>query len=304
MKVLIVTSGNKKTISPFVKEQAQSLGLVGIEIDYFLIRGKGTFGYLKNYFSLVEKLTKIEYDLVHAHYGLSGLLATLQRITPVIVTFHGSDVNFKKNYFYSLVASKLSSANVFVHRKLANDLKYFSSKNSIIPCGVDTKTFHPILKAKARKKLNWKPNINYVLFSSSFENKIKNVSLAKSALKKIQNTVLIELKNFKKNEINLMLNACDMLLVTSLSETGPIIVKEALSCNCPVVSTNVGDVKEIIKNVDNCYLTDYNSDNLSEIIQKVIKLNIRSNGRNFVKKYGLNTIAKKIFKIYREVKIK
>ena len=101
-----------------------------------------------------------------------------------------------------------------------------------------------------------------------------------------------------------MLNACDMLLVTSLSETGPIIVKEALSCNCPVVSTDVGDVKEIIKNIDNCYLTDYNSDNLSEIIQKVIKLNIRSNGRNFVKKYDLNTIAKKIFKIYGEVKIK
>ena len=57
-----------------------------------------------------------------------------------------------KNYFYSLVASKLSTANVFVHRKLANDLKYFSSKNNIIPCGVDTKTFHPILKSQSKEK--------------------------------------------------------------------------------------------------------------------------------------------------------
>ncbi len=158
------------------------------------------------------------------------------------------------------------------------------------------------MKSKARKKLNWKKNINYVLFSSSFDNKIKNVSLAKSAIKKLKQTVLIELRNFQNTEINMMLNASDMLLVTSLSETGPIIVKEALACNCPVVSTDVGDVKEIIKNIENCYLTNYNSDQLSKIIKKVIELNIRSNGRDFMQKYDLNMIAKQVIKIYYQVK--
>ena len=47
MKVLICASGNADTLSPFVKEQAESLKELDVEIDYFLIRGKGIWGYLK-----------------------------------------------------------------------------------------------------------------------------------------------------------------------------------------------------------------------------------------------------------------
>ena len=98
-----------------------------------------------------------------------------------------------------------------------------------------------------------------------------------------------------------MLNASDMVLVTSFSETGPIIVKEALACNCPIVSTDVGDVKKIIKNINNCYLTDYDPINISEIIKKVIKLDIRSNGEKTAKKFDLNKIGKRVFKVYQRV---
>ena len=184
MKVLIVASGNSPNISPFVKEQADSLRNLGCHIDYFLIKGKGIWGYLKNYFLLIRILKKDRcYDIIHAHYGLSGLLATLQPFIPVVITFHGSDVNLSKsNYLLSRLASRLSTTNIFVHENLPRRLKYFSFQPNIIPCGVNLDLFRPIPKLDARKKLGLDNNYKYILFSSSFDNKIKNAPLAKSAI--------------------------------------------------------------------------------------------------------------------------
>ena len=58
MRVLIVASGNSNDISPFVKEQGNSLKDIGLDIDYFLIKGKGVYGYVKNYFTLIKILKK------------------------------------------------------------------------------------------------------------------------------------------------------------------------------------------------------------------------------------------------------
>jgi len=299
MRILIVTSGNSEQISPFVKEQAHSLIKEGVLIDLYLIKGKGLIGYLKNYFSLLNKLKNKKYDLLHAHYGLSGLLAAMQFSVPVIITFHGSDVNMKKNYLFSRIASNLSATNIFVHNNLSNRLKIYSKPLNIIPCGVDDNTFFPISKSDARKKLGWKKDNNYILFSSSFDNKIKNVSLAESAVSTINNSQLIELKGFKKEQINLLLNASDLLLVTSFSETGPIIVKEALACNCPIVSTDVGDVKKLIKNINNCHLTTYNANNIKEKINLVLKDNNRTNGRIAIQKFRLEKVAYEVLAVYQ-----
>ena len=299
MRILIVASGNSEQISPFVKEQAHSLIKEGVLIDLYLIKGKGLIGYLKNYFSLLNKLKNKKYDLLHAHYGLSGLLAAMQFSVPVIITFHGSDVNMKKNYLFSRIASNLSATNIFVHNNLSNRLKIYSKPLNIIPCGVDDNTFFPISKSDARKKLGWKKDNNYILFSSSFDNKIKNVSLAESAVSTINNSQLIELKGFKKEQINLLLNASDLLLVTSFSETGPIIVKEALACNCPIVSTDVGDVKKLIKNINNCHLTTYNANNIKEKINLVLKDNNRTNGRIAIQKFRLEKIAYEVLSVYQ-----
>src|ERR1035437_3240977 len=118
MKVLIVCSGNAGYISPFVKEQANNLRKSGIEIDYFLIKGKGWIGYLFNYHAMIEKIKSYQPSIIHAHYGLSGMLAVMQRKIPVIVTFHGSDINskgFEKGF--SILAIKLSKHNIFVSKK-------------------------------------------------------------------------------------------------------------------------------------------------------------------------------------------
>ena len=299
MRILIIASGNSSQVSPFVKEQAESIIKQGISVDFFLIRGKGIFGYLKNYFFLLKKIKSEKYDLLHAHYGLSGLLATLQFFVPVIITFHGSDVNMKKNYFFSRIASRLSTNNIFVHQNLPERLKIFREPLNIIPCGFDNNLFFPIPKNKARNMLEWKKNTHFIVFSSAFDNKIKNVQLAKSAISGINNCKLVELKGYSKENINLILNASDLLLVTSLSETGPIIVKEALACNCPIISTDVGDVKNLIQDVQNCYISSYNPEDIKTKINQVFIKNKRTNGERTIKNFKLENIAYKVIDVYK-----
>ena len=132
-----------------------------------------------------------------------------------------------------------------------------------------------------------------------FDNKIKNVQLAWSATSDMNNCKLVELKGYGKEEINLILNASDLLLVTSLSETGPIIVKEALACNCPIISTNVGDVQKLIRNVQNCYLSSYNPEDIKKKINLVFRNNKRTNGHRVIKNFNLENIAYKIIHVYK-----
>ena len=302
MKVLIVASGNSAVISPFVKEQGDSLKEIGLDIDYFLIKGKGITGYLKNYFNLNRLIKTNNYDIIHAHYGLSGLLATFQPHVPVVITFHGSDVNLNRTNFYlSFLASRLSDANIFVHESLSKKLSLFSDKAEIIPCGVNLNLFKPIDKLASRDKLGLDLNYNYVLFSSSFNNKIKNAALAKLALSNFENIILLEMKGYSREEVHLLMNAVDILIVTSHSETGPLVVKEALACNCPIISTDVGDVKELANGTKNCYIVEYDAKQIEQRIRDILSSNKKSDGRAAVKHLSLEKIATDVCSVYKRV---
>jgi teichuronic acid biosynthesis glycosyltransferase TuaC len=301
MRILIVASGNTKAASPFIIEQVESLKKMDIHIEYFLIKGKGWTGYLKSLSKLKKKIKNKKFNLIHAHYGLSGLLATLQRKIPVIITFHGSDININKNYKWSFIASRLSSKNIFVHKDQPKKLKVMLNEKDIIPCGINLKIFQPKDKVALRKKLNWDQKKVYILFSSSFDKPVKNVNLAYKSTQNVKNSELIELKNYTKIELSNLMNAADLLLVTSFSETGPLIVKEAIACNCPVVSTDVGDVKEIIVKRKNSFVTSYNPKEIEAVIKKVIKLKKPvPKDELTLQEYDLNYAAQRIKVVYQE----
>ena len=302
MKVLIVASGNSAAISPFVKEQGESLKEIGLDIDYFLIKGKGITGYLKNYFNLIRLVKTNTYDIIHAHYGLSGLLATFQSHVPVVITFHGSDVNLNQTNFYlSFLASRLSHENIFVHERLSKKLSLFSDQTEIIPCGVNLNLFKPFDKLASKDKLGLDHKYSYVLFSSSFNNKIKNAALAKLALSNLENIILIEMKGYSREEVHLLMNAVDILIVTSFSETGPLVVKEALACNCPIISTDVGDVKQLTEGTENCYIVDYDAVQIKQRIQDILSSNKKPDGRDAVKHLGLKEVATDVYEVYKRV---
>ena len=78
IKVLFVCSGNSDSfeIAPFIYLQGESLKSNNIEVDYFRILGKGIKCYLNNIKPLKLLLINSKYDLIHAHYSLSGGLSS------------------------------------------------------------------------------------------------------------------------------------------------------------------------------------------------------------------------------------
>ena len=108
MKVLFVSSGNstKIGIAPFIQEQGESLIKMGIEIDFFTISGKGIKGYLKNVLPLRKKIRNAQFEIIHAHYVLSGWVALLTFTRkPLIISYMGCDTygdfNEKGNRIFS-----------------------------------------------------------------------------------------------------------------------------------------------------------------------------------------------------------
>lgn len=300
MKVLVVCSYNSGKMATFISEQVASLKNLGVEIDYYKIVGKGVRGYLGNLTHLKIKIRENNYDFIHAHYGLSGLLANLQWELPVITTYHGTDVNVKINQLLSLICSRLSKFNILTHPVQKSQLML--RKNYLIqPCGIDLDLFKPLTKSKCKKKLGFNENESLILFSSSFHRKEKNAKLAFKALSFLKDVKLIELKGYSRKEVVELINAVDAVLITSHYETGPLIVKEALACNTPVISTDVGDVKNLIEKLDYSFITKFNARDIAKKIEITINNKEKVKYRHSVLEYDNKNVANNIYQLYIKI---
>ena len=302
MNVLVVCSYNNHQISPFIAEPVELMIRSGISIRYFLIQGKGIRGYIKNLVLLKKEIMEYNPDIVHAHYGFSGLLANLQRKVPVITTFHGSDINLITNRPFSVLTSLLSKSSIFISQKLSRKL-IIKGRSAIIPSGVDLDLFFPVDKVESRKQLGLPIHEKLVLFVGSFDNRIKNYPLAKAATDSLNNVRLIEMKGYKRKEVALLMNACDVALLTSIHEGSPQFIKEALACNRPIVSTDVGDVRILMENVEGCFIAKPDSVDIAGKISQAMHFENAPNGRQRIIDLGLelNTIAAKIIDVYHSV---
>ena len=226
----------------------------------------------------------------------------MQRKVSVITTFHGSDINSKRNRKYSRIASRLSKANIFVSESLINLMP--SKRAYHIPCGVDTTIFFPKDKKEVRAKIGLHLDKKYILFSSSFENEIKNFKLAKQSVSACKKDIeIIELKGYNRKEVSDFMNAADICLLTSFSEGSPQFIKEAMACDRPIVSTNVGDVKWLFQNTDGLFLSEFNASSIAANIDKALNFE-KSCGRKRIKSLKLDAdiIAHSIIDIYNRVK--
>jgi teichuronic acid biosynthesis glycosyltransferase TuaC len=302
MKLLVVCSKNSGKIAPFILEQGESLLRLGVEVDYYPIVGKGLVGYWKNRKLLLQKIKSFQPDIIHAHYGLSGLLANTQRNIPVVTTYHGSDINTLGVFILSRLNMVLSAHAVFVSNE--NRQKSGLSKNStLLPCGVDTKTFVPDLKEESRKLLGLDKDQKLVLFSSAFDIAVKNSALALSAIAFLEDVRLIELKHYSRSQVALLLNAADVALMTSFTEGSPQFIKEAMACNCPVVSVPVGDVPMVMEGVEGCFIADYDAVAIAEKLKLAFSLDKRTEGRNRILELGWSAekVAEKLLSVYSDI---
>lgn len=308
MKILIVCSGNTPNFD-FVKHQAFIYDQVhavmkcddSIEFKYFFIKGKGVKGYLQSRSELKKQLAAEPFDWVHAHFSTSALLANLQRKVPVVSTFHGSDINLRSHRLMSAAVEILSKRTIYVseglRQKAALSLK---AKSTVIPCGVDFELFVPAPKLEARRALGLAADRKYILFSSGFDNPVKNFPLARAAVALLADNKIevLELKNYTRQEVARLMTAVDVALMTSFTEGSPQFVKEALACNCPVVCTDVGDVRSVLLGIDGCYLTTYKPSDVAKKLALVLGTSEPIRGREYIQRFDNRLIADKLIDLY------
>lgn len=311
INVLFVSSGNSYFgVSPIVKNQGNSLLSVNCNVDYYLIKGKGIIGYLKHLILLRRYLSKHQYNLIHAHYSLSAFVASLSGAKPLVVSLMGSDIN---NNFISRFLVKIFvrifkwKALIVKSEKMLFDFKKVCP-TFVIPNGVDIDVFSPRNRDECCKILSWNPNQIHVLFAADPRRKEKNFMLASSAFKLLDeiNVVLHSLKDVSHVDVPIWYNASDVVILSSLSEGSPNVIKEAMACNKPIVATDVGDIQTLFGNEPGHFLSNLTLDDYLNNLKQAIffsKKYLSTNGRNRIIKLGLDnfSVANKIVDVYNKV---
>ncbi|MBN1217151.1 MAG: glycosyltransferase, partial [Candidatus Lokiarchaeota archaeon] len=255
MKVLFVLAdngGDFRRKSPFIYSQGESLKKIGVEVDYFILKGKSFIKYIFGINQLKKHLKSNDYDILHAHYSYTGWTVYFASKKPLVVSLMGSDVfsrdnKIKKVINIFIIKRVLALANAIICK--SNNIKEAISRHKeifVIPNGVDLDVFYPMDKMEVRKKLNLDQEKKYILFVGNKKRKEKNYKLAKKVYEKINRDEieLLAVNGVSQDQLNLYYNAANVLLMTSLYEGSPNVIKESMACNLPIVSTDVGDVKE------------------------------------------------------------
>jgi glycosyltransferase involved in cell wall biosynthesis len=155
-------------------------------------------------------------------------------------------------------------------------------KHYIIPNGVSLTDFFPIEQNIARRKVNHDSKKKLVIFISDPPGREeKNISLLQDAFKLLDITSieLLCLSGLKKEDINFYYSAADALALTSLHEGSPNVIKEAMACGCPIVSTDVGDVRYNTSGVEGCYVASFDPADVAAKIKLAVNFG-RTDGRN------------------------
>lgn len=300
--------------------QAKSIMELGCIIETFAFENRRSLvGLLKGAIALRRKTINFRADLVHVHFAAAqAVMAVLFSPKPVVISFCGSDLlgNYKSSgqkswsgnlsILLSQIAALGARRCIAKTDELKQALWFSSCQNNceVIPNGVNLDQFHSIPIDAARAVLGWAHNDPVVLFMDRKGAWVKDPLLAIAAFEKAKKRVpQLRMKIIEKeppDRMPFLLNAADVLLITSRHEGSNNTVKEALACNLPVVSCSVGDIPERLKNVTSSIIVSRDSDALAEALVNILRQRSRSNGREHIVNLSLDNVAQRILKVYKK----
>lgn len=327
MRILVVTNvyptAEKPFQGTFIRSQVKGLMESGVDVNVLFFDrikgGRATYALLPKL--LREQIEKAKPDLVHTMYG--GIMAAIVASSievPHIVSFCGSDLlgqmyrnplkilstqcGIKASHYSARKSAAVIVKSLNLRRALPRSIP--NEKIHTIPNGIDLELFRPLDAASSRKRLGWDPSKFHLLFSGSNDLEVKGFDLARRAHHELGglgvDSELHILRNIAHEEVPLWLNAANAFLLTSTHEGSPNIVKEAMACGTPIVSVDVGDVKERILGIDGCSIVGANAKDLALSLREISRLgDFRTKGYEIMKPMSIQHIAKRILDVYRSV---
>jgi glycosyltransferase involved in cell wall biosynthesis len=324
MRVLVITNQWPSREQPhrvLVARQVDSLRRAGVAVDVLTIDGFRSRANYVRALGPVARLTveRSRYDVVHAHTGHCGVVACAQLRYPVVVSYVGYDLDAASA---DRIGGPLDRARASLERAVFRRLGYVVAatitksarsaeqlpaaarlRNTVIPGGIDRDVFTPLPRAEARRRLGRPADTPTVLFAADPARFSKRFELAQAAVDHASRSVpdlsLAVASGVAPEEMPLWMNAADVLLLTSRGEGSPNVVKEAMACDLPVVSVDVGDVAEIVAGTRHCHVCPANAVALGDAIVAVVRaLPERSNGRERSEGLALDAVTKRTIEVY------
>ena len=318
MRILMVcpelpSADNPGSMAPTAR-QIESIRQQGVDVDVIDMRGIPKLKYLQS----IPRIRRLaaRADLVHAHFGYCGWLAHLAQRKPVVLSFMGDDLLGTRKDDGSL--EWFSRVMVQANKRLASRVSRVIVKSqvmasiiapvasSVVPNGVDTESFQPRERGFARQRLGMGDGLK-VLFPGDPKNPGKGWTMAADAIRGAiemtgQEIELVPLWGVQPDDVPLYMSACNAMVMTSMSEGSPNVVKEALACNTPVVGVPVGDVQEMLEGIEGCSFCERDSREIARNLIALFSIG-RSWGRDAILSRGLDlaSVAQRVIKIYSTV---
>ncbi len=322
IRVLMITSDWPDRASwggtaTFIARQVDFLRAAGVSVDVFRFRGNGKpMRYASAWLDVQRRLRNERYDLVHAQFGQSGLLALPKRV-PLVVTFRGDDLEGVLSDttgrltargrllpVLSRVVARRADATIVVSAHMTA-LLHRRARPHVIPSGIDLSRFRLIPQAEARRHLNLPADKRLVLFVGSPTLARKRHDLACQAVEIVKRSLPAELVvgwGVPHEEIPYFMNACDALVFTSRQEGSPNVVKEALACNLPVVSVAIGDVPERLRDVAGSEVcADDQPETIAAALVRALRRGGRTASREGVRELDEHVVTERVIGVYRSV---
>ncbi|HEU5243437.1 MAG TPA: glycosyltransferase [Gaiellaceae bacterium] len=308
MNLLVVTNMYPTEAEPwfgsFVRDQVEDLRALGLDVEVLAFDGRR---HAREYGRAARRARQLagtgRFDVVHAHYGLSGAVALAQRSVPVVTTFHGSDTGgVAWQRFVSAAVARIA-VPIFVNRIGARLL--WCRGGHVIPAGVDTNLFTPAARPEARRDLGWSEDRRYVLFPGSRRNRVKRPDLFAAVIEKLgpaqERVEPVYLENLSRAQAAATIAAADVTLVTSDWEGSPVTVRESLACETPVVSVPVGDVEETLEGLPGCEIAPRDPDELAAAVRRALAAGRSGELRERALATSRQRTAERVAAVYDEV---
>jgi glycosyltransferase involved in cell wall biosynthesis len=298
----------------FAKRQVASLREQGVDCRAFFLRERRSpLGIARELLRLRRRIRDEAPDVVHAQYGtVTALVAALATTGPLVITFRGSDLDPVRGsgrvrvaiaHLVSQLAALRASRIVCVSGSVRDRLWWRRPSAVVIPSGVDTAAFAPAARAAARRELGWDPDRRVVLFNAGRDPEVKRLDLARAAFAEARSRggeldLVVLDGTIDPSRMPEVMNAADCLLLTSDNEGSPNVVKEAIACGLPVVSVDVGDVRERLRGVEPSAVVARDPEALGRALAAVLAERRRSNGPAHTEAFEMGRVAARLREVY------